>query len=237
MPRSSSTATWTVLLDGRDVSDEIRGPVVTAAVSTGLGPPGRCGRCWSPASGRGSTEHGGGVVEGRDIGTVVFPDAPVKVFLTASTRSGPAGARATRPRPTAPPRPTRCERRWPAATSSTPAGRRRRCAPPTTPWWSTRPARRPTSGRRDRRPVPGATGADSRDGPTSASGLLPGVPGARAHAAASSCSGSQVLGQARTSRARARTSSPRRTARTSTSRSRRSSRRRRVRFMAKQELF
>ena len=27
--------------------------------------------------------HGGGVVEGRDIGTVVFPDAPVKVFLVA----------------------------------------------------------------------------------------------------------------------------------------------------------
>ena len=28
-------------------------------------------------------EHGGGVVEGRDIGTVVLPDAPVKVFITA----------------------------------------------------------------------------------------------------------------------------------------------------------
>jgi cytidylate kinase len=28
--------------------------------------------------------HGGGVVEGRDIGTVVFPGAPLKVFLTAS---------------------------------------------------------------------------------------------------------------------------------------------------------
>jgi cytidylate kinase len=28
-------------------------------------------------------EHSGGVVEGRDIGTVVFPDADVKVFLTA----------------------------------------------------------------------------------------------------------------------------------------------------------
>ena len=28
--------------------------------------------------------HGGGVVEGRDIGTVVFPDAEVKIFLTAS---------------------------------------------------------------------------------------------------------------------------------------------------------
>jgi cytidylate kinase len=29
-------------------------------------------------------EHGGGVVEGRDIGTVVLPDADLKVFLTAS---------------------------------------------------------------------------------------------------------------------------------------------------------
>ncbi len=29
-------------------------------------------------------EHGGGVVEGRDIGTVVFPNAPVKVFVTAN---------------------------------------------------------------------------------------------------------------------------------------------------------
>src|SRR5439155_6699706 len=28
--------------------------------------------------------HGGGVVEGRDIGTVVFPAAPLKVYLTAS---------------------------------------------------------------------------------------------------------------------------------------------------------
>jgi len=28
-------------------------------------------------------EHGGGVLEGRDIGTVVLPDAPLKVFLTA----------------------------------------------------------------------------------------------------------------------------------------------------------
>ena len=29
-------------------------------------------------------EHGGGVVEGRDIGTVVFPDAHLKIYLTAS---------------------------------------------------------------------------------------------------------------------------------------------------------
>ena len=34
-------------------------------------------RAWAEA-------HGGGVVEGRDIGSVVFPDAELKVFLTAS---------------------------------------------------------------------------------------------------------------------------------------------------------
>jgi cytidylate kinase len=28
-------------------------------------------------------DHGGGVVEGRDIGTIVLPDAPLKVFITA----------------------------------------------------------------------------------------------------------------------------------------------------------
>ncbi|MGL1321155.1 (d)CMP kinase, partial [Vibrio parahaemolyticus] len=32
---------------------------------------------------RWADEHGGGVIEGRDIGTVVFPDAAVKVYLTA----------------------------------------------------------------------------------------------------------------------------------------------------------
>ena len=31
-----------------------------------------------------AARHGGGVVEGRDIGSVVFPDAAVKVYLTAS---------------------------------------------------------------------------------------------------------------------------------------------------------
>ncbi|MGZ4690663.1 MAG: (d)CMP kinase [Acidimicrobiia bacterium] len=72
-----------VRLNRRDVSAEIRGPEVTAAVSTVSAHPevrnqlvGRQ-RSWV-------VEHGGGVVEGRDIGTVVFPDALVKVFLTAS---------------------------------------------------------------------------------------------------------------------------------------------------------
>ena len=71
------------MVDGRDVSAEIRGPSVTAAVSTVSAHPSVRSvlvarqRAWL-------AEHGAGVVEGRDIGTVVFPAAPVKVFLTAS---------------------------------------------------------------------------------------------------------------------------------------------------------
>jgi cytidylate kinase len=70
-------------VDGRDVSDEIRGPQVTAAVSTVAAHPEVRAvlvahqRSWV-------AEHGAGVVEGRDIGTVVFPAARLKVFLTAS---------------------------------------------------------------------------------------------------------------------------------------------------------
>jgi cytidylate kinase len=72
-----------VTLDGRNVFFEIRGPAVTGAVSqVSSHPPVRAvlverQRAWVDT-------HGGGVVEGRDIGTVVFPDAPLKIFLTAS---------------------------------------------------------------------------------------------------------------------------------------------------------
>jgi cytidylate kinase len=72
-----------VFLDGRDVTAEIRGPAVTDAVSIVSAHPGvrkvlvERQRQWVE-------HHGGGVVEGRDIGTVVFPDATVKVFLTAN---------------------------------------------------------------------------------------------------------------------------------------------------------
>ena len=70
-------------IDGRDVSAEIRGPEVTAAVSTVAALPAvravlvERQRAWVAA-------HGAGVVEGRDIGTVVFPASPLKVFLTAT---------------------------------------------------------------------------------------------------------------------------------------------------------
>ena len=72
-----------VLLGDRDVTTEIRGPEVTAAVSAVSAHPAvrdvmvHHQRLWVE-------RRRGGVVEGRDIGTVVFPDAAVKVFLTAS---------------------------------------------------------------------------------------------------------------------------------------------------------
>lgn len=73
----------TTALDGRDVSAEIRGPEVTHSVSTVSAHPEvreilvERQRAWVD-------RHGGGVVEGRDIGSVVFPDATVKVFLDAT---------------------------------------------------------------------------------------------------------------------------------------------------------
>ena len=72
-----------VRLDGRDVSAEIRGPAVSAGVSEVSAHP--AVRALLRARQREWVEQrGGGVVEGRDIGTVVFTDAPVKVFLTAN---------------------------------------------------------------------------------------------------------------------------------------------------------
>jgi len=71
-----------VRVDGVDASIEIRGPEVSRAVSTVAANPAvrkemvRRQREWV-------TARGGGVLEGRDIGTVVFPDAELKVYLTA----------------------------------------------------------------------------------------------------------------------------------------------------------
>ena len=71
-----------VTVDGVDASIEIRGPEVTRAVSAVAANPHvrkemvRRQREWIES-------HGGGVVEGRDIGAVVWPDANPKVYLTA----------------------------------------------------------------------------------------------------------------------------------------------------------
>jgi CMP/dCMP kinase len=73
-------------LDGEDVSSEIRGDEVTRAVSAVSSVPAVRTRLVelqrSLAQGPGSV-----VVEGRDIGTVVLPEADVKIFLTASAET------------------------------------------------------------------------------------------------------------------------------------------------------
>lgn len=71
-----------VRLDGRDVSLEIRGPAVSAAVSAVSAHP-EVRKLLRARQRAWAEERGGGVIEGRDIGTVVFRDAPLKIFLTA----------------------------------------------------------------------------------------------------------------------------------------------------------
>jgi cytidylate kinase len=71
-----------VRVDDVDATIEIRGPEVSRAVSLVAANPGvrtelvRRQREWA-------AERGGGVIEGRDIGSVVFPDAVLKVYLNA----------------------------------------------------------------------------------------------------------------------------------------------------------
>ncbi len=71
-----------VLLDGEDVSAEIRAPEVSEAASRAAAEP--AVRAAMVAEQRRLMSAGDWVAEGRDIGTVVAPDAAVKVFLTAS---------------------------------------------------------------------------------------------------------------------------------------------------------
>ena len=78
-----STTLPQVVVDGTDVTEAIRGPEVSGAVSVVASNPGVRSvlvdrqRQWV-------AEHGGGIVEGRDIGAVVFPQADLKIYLTAS---------------------------------------------------------------------------------------------------------------------------------------------------------
>lgn len=78
-----TVADGAIIVDGVDATIEIRGPEVTRAVSLVAANAHvrtemvRRQRAWA-------AERSGGVLEGRDIGTVVFPDATLKVYLTAS---------------------------------------------------------------------------------------------------------------------------------------------------------
>ena len=75
-----------VLADGVDATAAIRGTEVTSNVSKVAANSGvrtelrTRQQAWA-------AERGGGVIEGRDIGSVVFPDAELKLYLTASPRT------------------------------------------------------------------------------------------------------------------------------------------------------
>jgi cytidylate kinase len=71
-----------ILIDGRDVSGEIRTPECSLMASAVSSLP-EVRRALVPLQRELGLEYGG-VMEGRDIGTVVFPDADLKIFLTAS---------------------------------------------------------------------------------------------------------------------------------------------------------
>ena len=71
-----------VMVDGVDATVAIRGPEVSKAVSA-VASNGDVRRELVSRQRKWVDERGGGVLEGRDIGTVVFPDAELKIYLTA----------------------------------------------------------------------------------------------------------------------------------------------------------
>jgi cytidylate kinase len=84
-PPAASGAGQRVLLGEEDVSAEIRTPAMSLGASKVSGRPVvRAGLLELQRRLALAPENAGAVLEGRDIGTVVFPDADVKFFLTAS---------------------------------------------------------------------------------------------------------------------------------------------------------
>jgi len=74
-----------VLVDGEDVTERIRSTTISQAASHVAVIPGV--RTVLVAQQRRAGEAGGVVMEGRDIGSVVFPDAGLKIFLDASVET------------------------------------------------------------------------------------------------------------------------------------------------------
>lgn len=82
--RYDETGRQRMLLNGRDVSEEIRLPEVSRYASAVSALP--VVRAYLMETQRDLARKNNVVMDGRDIGTVVLPDAEVKVFLTASAR-------------------------------------------------------------------------------------------------------------------------------------------------------
>jgi cytidylate kinase len=107
-----------IAIDGHDVAAAIRTPEMDKA-SAMLARHAAVRRVLV-ARQRACGEGGGVVMEGRDIGTVVFPDADLKIYLDASRKSGPAAApRIRRTRARSPGSSPMSRRRSPNATRAT----------------------------------------------------------------------------------------------------------------------
>ena len=74
-----------VLLNGEDVSEAIRTPEISVLRVQGI--RGARSTPVSAETQRNMAKNGNILMDGRDIGTVILPDAPVKIFLTASAQS------------------------------------------------------------------------------------------------------------------------------------------------------
>ena len=110
-----------VSVNGLDVHDQIRSDAVNVAVSIVAANPEVRTELVSRQREFAAAQTVGTVVEGRDITTVVFPHATLKVYLTASLEER-MRRRGDEEAP-----------RWPVATSPTRRARPHRCARPTTP--------------------------------------------------------------------------------------------------------
>lgn len=126
-----------IRLAGEDVREIIRGAEVTGAVSAVSAVP-AVRRTLVAAQQRIGRDAGHIVVEGRDIGTVVFPDADVKIYLTASAEARAQRRNQQNIAEGAATTTRRCSPRCSAATTSTPPARCPRCARRTTRSSSTR---------------------------------------------------------------------------------------------------
>ena len=117
-----------ILLNGEDVSEAIRAEQVGMAASSVSAHP--AVRAFLLETQRGLARQSNVLMDGRDIGTVVLPDATVKIFLTACPEARARRREAGTGRRRAWPRTTRpcCEDIRTAGLSRTPTGQRRPAA-------------------------------------------------------------------------------------------------------------
>lgn len=124
-----------IFLNGENVSQAIRMPEISVAASQVAVIP--AVRLKLVELQRKLAEETDVIMDGRDIGTYVLPNAQLKIFLTASPEARPAGDMMNcRPRVLKPPL-TRCSGTWNSGIKTIPAGRLRPSNPRKTAcWWT-----------------------------------------------------------------------------------------------------